>query len=81
MITFNSIYAKFVAEKFLTYAFERCHKNCRNNKRLILIYLIPVKMLLVSILVLWHFNNKNMLKFFLIFRDIYQQLRYFINMI
>ncbi|EFX85927.1 hypothetical protein DAPPUDRAFT_309103 [Daphnia pulex] len=34
------------AEKYLTYAFERCHKNCRANKRLILIYLIPVKMLL-----------------------------------
>nr|SVE77007.1 EOG090X06A5 [Daphnia lumholtzi]SVE77605.1 EOG090X06A5 [Daphnia lumholtzi]SVE78233.1 EOG090X06A5 [Daphnia lumholtzi] len=34
------------AEKYLTYAFERCHKECRNNKRLILIYLIPVKMLL-----------------------------------
>ena len=39
-----------LAEKFLTYAFERCHKNCRANKRLILIYLIPVKMLLVRIL-------------------------------
>lgn len=34
------------AEKYLSYAFERCHRNCRSNKRLILIYLIPVKMLL-----------------------------------
>nr|SVE93619.1 EOG090X06A5 [Scapholeberis mucronata] len=34
------------AEKFLTFAFERCHRICRTNKRLILIYLIPVKMLL-----------------------------------
>lgn len=34
------------ADEFLTYAFENCHKNSRNNKRLILIYLVPVKMLL-----------------------------------
>lgn len=39
----------FSAEKFLTFAFERCHRSCRTNKRLILIYLIPVKMLLVFI--------------------------------
>nr|SVE93014.1 EOG090X06A5 [Moina brachiata] len=34
------------AEKYLTFAFERCHRNCRTNKRLVLIYLIPVKMIL-----------------------------------
>ncbi|XP_044731020.1 PCI domain-containing protein 2 [Chrysoperla carnea] len=34
------------ADEFLTYAFENCHKNSRKNKRLILIYLVPVKMLL-----------------------------------
>ncbi|CAH1261053.1 unnamed protein product [Diabrotica balteata] len=34
------------ADKHLTYAFENCHKSSRKNKRLILIYLVPVKMLL-----------------------------------
>lgn len=34
------------ADEFLTFAFEHCHRQCRRNKRLILIYLIPVKMLL-----------------------------------
>ncbi|XP_071084842.1 PCI domain-containing protein 2-like [Haliotis cracherodii] len=34
------------AEEYLTFAFERCHRQCKKNKRLILIYLIPVKMLL-----------------------------------
>jgi len=34
------------AEEYLTYAFEHCPRACRSNKRLILIYLIPVKMLL-----------------------------------
>jgi hypothetical protein len=34
------------AENYLTYAFEHCHRKCTGNKRAILIYLIPVKMLL-----------------------------------
>ncbi len=34
------------AENYLTYAFEHCHRRCTANKRAILIYLIPVKMLL-----------------------------------
>lgn len=34
------------AEEFLTFSFNRCHKASRKNKRLILIYLLPVKMLL-----------------------------------
>lgn len=34
------------AEEYLTYAFERCHIRSKANKRSILIYLIPVKMLL-----------------------------------
>uniref|UniRef100_A0A0K2SYY5 PCI domain-containing protein 2 homolog n=3 Tax=Lepeophtheirus salmonis TaxID=72036 RepID=A0A0K2SYY5_LEPSM len=34
------------AEKYLSYAFERCHIDSSFNKRAILIYLIPVKMLL-----------------------------------
>ena len=34
------------AEEYLTYAFERCHTASKANKRSILIYLIPVKMLL-----------------------------------
>lgn len=34
------------ADEYLTYAFENCHKMSKKNKRLILIYLVPVKMLL-----------------------------------
>lgn len=34
------------ADEYLTYAFENCHKSSKKNKRLILIYLVPVKMLL-----------------------------------
>ncbi|XP_076339115.1 PCI domain-containing protein 2 isoform X5 [Tachypleus tridentatus] len=34
------------AEEYLTFSFQRCHKKATRNKRLILIYLIPVKMLL-----------------------------------
>lgn len=41
------MFVSFSAEKYLSFAFERCHRNSRSNKRLILIYLIPVKMLLV----------------------------------
>jgi len=34
------------AEEYLSYAFQKCDVTVRSNKRLILIYLIPVKMLL-----------------------------------
>ncbi|RVE75148.1 hypothetical protein OJAV_G00013860 [Oryzias javanicus] len=34
------------AEEFLSFAFHRCHRSCQKNKRMILIYLLPVKMLL-----------------------------------
>ncbi|KAE8743525.1 hypothetical protein FOCC_FOCC010850 [Frankliniella occidentalis] len=34
------------AGEYLTYAFERCHKQSKRNKRLILIYLVPIKMIL-----------------------------------
>lgn len=34
------------ADEYLTYAFEHCHKQSVKNKRLILTYLVPVKMLL-----------------------------------
>ncbi|XP_047497572.1 PCI domain-containing protein 2-like [Penaeus chinensis] len=34
------------ADATLSFAFQRCHKGSRKNKRRILIYLIPVKMLL-----------------------------------
>ncbi|XP_031337933.1 PCI domain-containing protein 2 [Photinus pyralis] len=34
------------ADDYLTYAFENCHRSSIKNKRLILIYLVPVKMLL-----------------------------------
>ncbi|GAB1864053.1 CSN12-like protein [Camponotus japonicus] len=35
-----------IADEYLTYAFEHCHIQCTKNKRLILTYLVPVKMLL-----------------------------------
>ncbi|XP_012215541.1 PCI domain-containing protein 2 [Linepithema humile] len=35
-----------MADEYLTYAFEHCHTQCSKNKRLILTYLVPVKMLL-----------------------------------
>lgn len=35
-----------LADEYLTYAFEHCHKQSSKNKRLILTYLVPVKMLL-----------------------------------
>lgn len=34
------------ADEYLTFAFEKCHRDSCKNKKLILIYLIPVKMLL-----------------------------------
>ncbi|ELT92327.1 hypothetical protein CAPTEDRAFT_210790 [Capitella teleta] len=34
------------SEEYLTFAFEHCHRAAQQNKRLILIYLLPVKMLL-----------------------------------
>ncbi|XP_063232525.1 PCI domain-containing protein 2 [Bacillus rossius redtenbacheri] len=33
------------ADTYLTFAFERCHKSSWKNKRMILIYLVPVKMM------------------------------------
>ncbi|XP_046428242.1 PCI domain-containing protein 2 [Neodiprion virginianus] len=41
---FDSDYT--AADEYLTYAFVRCHKESTKNKRLILTYLVPVKMLL-----------------------------------
>ena len=35
-----------VAEEYLSFAYQNCHRRCRRNLRLILTYLIPVKMLL-----------------------------------
>jgi len=34
------------AQEYLSFAFEKCPPACRKNKRIVLIYLIPVKMLL-----------------------------------
>nr|XP_019966684.1 PREDICTED: PCI domain-containing protein 2-like [Paralichthys olivaceus] len=36
------------AEEFLSFAFHHCHRSSQKNKRMILIYLLPVKMLLVT---------------------------------
>lgn len=38
-----SIDSPFSAEKSLSYAFRNCPTECATNKRLVLIYLIPVK--------------------------------------
>lgn len=35
-----------LAEEYLSFAFHHCHRSCQRNKRLVLIYLLPVKMLL-----------------------------------
>ncbi|GAA6089768.1 PCI domain-containing protein 2 [Tachysurus ichikawai] len=35
-----------LAEEYLTFSFQHSHRSCQRNKRLILIYLLPVKMLL-----------------------------------
>ena len=37
------------ADEYLTFAFERCHRSSKANKRLILISLLPVKMLMVCV--------------------------------
>ncbi|RZF44272.1 hypothetical protein LSTR_LSTR006822 [Laodelphax striatellus] len=41
---FDSDYTS--ANEYLSFAFERCHRKSKKNKRLILIYLVPVKILL-----------------------------------
>ncbi|XP_039278916.1 PCI domain-containing protein 2 [Nilaparvata lugens] len=41
---FDSDYTS--ANEYLSFAFERCHRMSKKNKRLILIYLVPVKILL-----------------------------------
>ncbi|XP_053563741.1 PCI domain-containing protein 2 [Bombina bombina] len=41
---FDSDFKK--AEEYLSFAFENCLRSCQKNKRMILIYLLPVKMLL-----------------------------------
>ncbi|KAG8586621.1 hypothetical protein GDO81_005434 [Engystomops pustulosus] len=43
---FDSDFKK--AEEYLSFAFRNCLRSCQKNKRMILIYLLPVKMLLVS---------------------------------
>ncbi|XP_058809848.1 PCI domain-containing protein 2 isoform X2 [Phymastichus coffea] len=51
------------ADEYLTYAFQHCHKGSMQNKRLILLYLVPVKMLL-GILPKYHLLKKyNLLEF------------------
>uniref|UniRef100_A0A8B9K619 PCI domain-containing protein 2 n=1 Tax=Astyanax mexicanus TaxID=7994 RepID=A0A8B9K619_ASTMX len=37
-----------LAEEYLSFSFQHSHRACQRNKRLILIYLLPVKMLLVG---------------------------------
>ncbi|KAM9319320.1 PCI domain-containing protein 2 isoform 3-T3 [Gastrophryne carolinensis] len=41
---FDSDFKK--AEEYLSFAFKNCLRSCQKNKRMILIYLLPVKMLL-----------------------------------
>ncbi|XP_002128926.2 PCI domain-containing protein 2 [Ciona intestinalis] len=35
-----------MAEEYLSFAYNNCHSSCKKNLRMVLIYLIPVKMLL-----------------------------------
>ncbi|XP_046694372.1 PCI domain-containing protein 2 [Silurus meridionalis] len=35
-----------LAEEYLSFSFQHSHRSCKRNKRLVLIYLLPVKMLL-----------------------------------
>ena len=51
---FDSDYKK--AEELLSFAFNNCHPSAHKNHRLILVYLIPVKMLL------GHMPNENLLQ-------------------
>uniref|UniRef100_H3A2W0 PCI domain-containing protein 2 n=1 Tax=Latimeria chalumnae TaxID=7897 RepID=H3A2W0_LATCH len=43
---FDSDFKQGKAEDYLSFAFQHCHRSCQKNKRMILIYLLPVKMLL-----------------------------------
>lgn len=45
------------ANECLSFAFLKCHKNSTKNKRSILLYLVPVKMILVSAYVTCFFNK------------------------
>uniref|UniRef100_T1J4S1 CSN12-like protein n=1 Tax=Strigamia maritima TaxID=126957 RepID=T1J4S1_STRMM len=51
------------ADEYLTYALQRCHRDCKNNKRLILIYLIPVKMLLGAMPAMGLLHKYDLLQF------------------
>uniref|UniRef100_H2ZDA2 PCI domain-containing protein 2 n=1 Tax=Ciona savignyi TaxID=51511 RepID=H2ZDA2_CIOSA len=50
-----------MAEEYLSFAYSNCHSKCKRNLRMILIYLIPVKMLLgrLPTLELLHTHNLN----------------------
>jgi len=51
------------AEEYLQYAFEKCDQSVRNNKRSILRYLIPVKMLLGQMPVEWLLKKYDLMQF------------------
>jgi hypothetical protein len=51
------------ADEYLSYAFEHCHRNSTANKRSILIYLTPVKMLLGQMPTLALLQKYNLLQF------------------
>lgn len=54
------------AEKALTYAFRNCPQDHEHNKKLILVYLIPVKVsLLISFAFYIYIQQLNLLQMFL----------------
>uniref|UniRef100_A0A3Q1GP05 PCI domain-containing protein 2 n=1 Tax=Acanthochromis polyacanthus TaxID=80966 RepID=A0A3Q1GP05_9TELE len=46
MFLSNQLFKIYFKEEFLSFAFHHCHRSSQKNKRMILIYLLPVKMLL-----------------------------------
>lgn len=60
-----------LAAEYLTYAFEHCHRSSRRNKRLVLIYLIPVKMLIGYMPSMQMLQDHNLMEF----SDVVQSVR------
>lgn len=51
------------AEEYLSFAFEHCHRSSQKNKRMILIYPLPVKMLLGHVLSMELLRKYHLMKF------------------
>ncbi|XP_044144321.1 PCI domain-containing protein 2 [Bufo gargarizans] len=58
---FDSDFKK--AEEYLSFAFRNCLRSCQKNKRMILIYLLPVKMLLGHMPTIQLLKKYNLMQF------------------